>query len=267
VQVEASLEFVGTATTILRLGPFTLLTDPNFLHRGQYAYLGKGLVSRRLTEPTLQPGDLPPLDAVVLSHLHGDHFDRIARRELDHTLPVLTTPAAARRLRTWGFDQAQGLETWDRTVLQQDDWRLELVSVPGVHAPGLVRHVMPPVMGTVLELTQGTGPTHRTYVSGDTLHRPWLREVVDRTGPLDAAVLHLGGTRVLGILLTMDGKQGADLTELLGAGMTLPIHHGDYGVFRSPVERFHAECADRGLTGVQPLERGDRVSLRPTRTR
>lgn len=65
---RATLEFVGTATTVLRLGPFTLLTDPNFLHRGQRAYLGKGLFSKRVTEPSLQPADLPPLDVVLLSH-------------------------------------------------------------------------------------------------------------------------------------------------------------------------------------------------------
>ena len=52
---DATLEFVGTATSLLRLGPFTVLTDPNFLHRGQLAYLGKGLASRRLTEPTRTP--------------------------------------------------------------------------------------------------------------------------------------------------------------------------------------------------------------------
>ncbi len=46
-----TLTFVGTATTVLRLGSFTLLTDPNFLHQGQRAYLGKGLWTRRLTEP------------------------------------------------------------------------------------------------------------------------------------------------------------------------------------------------------------------------
>ena len=54
-----SLEFIGTATTLLRLGPFTLLTDPNFLHRGQRAYLGKGLFSKRLTEPSMQSAVLP----------------------------------------------------------------------------------------------------------------------------------------------------------------------------------------------------------------
>ena len=260
---ETSIEFVGTATTILRLGPFTLLTDPNFLHRGQRAYLGKGLFSKRLTEPTLRPAELPPLDAVLLSHLHGDHFDRVARRELDRDLPILTTPAAARRLREWEFREAEGMQTWETTVLKHGEWRLSISAMPGVHGPGPVKALMPPVMGSVLELARGSEPPHRTYVSGDTLHRPWLRDVVDRTGPLDAAVLHLGGTRVLGILVTMDARQGADLTELLGAGVTLPIHHGDYGVFRSPVEDFHALCAERGLTAVRQLGRGERASLRP----
>ncbi|WIX76672.1 hypothetical protein QRX50_35220 [Amycolatopsis carbonis] len=76
-----SLSYLGTATTLLRLGLFTALTDPNFLHRGQRSYFGQGLVSRRRTEPSVQPAGLPPLTAVVLSHLHGDHFDPVAARE------------------------------------------------------------------------------------------------------------------------------------------------------------------------------------------
>ncbi|MDQ1634287.1 MAG: hypothetical protein QOJ32_1096, partial [Frankiaceae bacterium] len=97
--MTATLQFIGTATTVLRLGAFTLLTDPNFLHRGERAYLGRGLVSKRLTEPAMGIADLPPLDAVLLSHLHGDHWDRRARAGLDRQLPILTTRHAARRLR------------------------------------------------------------------------------------------------------------------------------------------------------------------------
>lgn len=261
---DVSLEFVGTATTILRLGPFTLLTDPNFLHRGQLVYLGKGLFSRRLTEPSLQPAELPALDAVLLSHLHGDHFDRVARAELDRSLPVLTTPAAARKLDRWGFGAAEGLRTWDSRVLDRDGWQLTVTSAPGVHGPGPVRHLMPPVMGSVLELRRAGETRHRTYISGDTLFRPWLRAVTERHGPLDAAVLHLGGTRALGILVTMDGRQGAELTQLLDAGATVPIHHDDYGVFRSPVSDYEAECARRGLTSVRRVARGERVSLTTT---
>src|SRR5829696_8922993 len=110
-----TLTFIGNATTLLRWGPFTVLTDPNFLHRGQRAYLGHGLWSRRRTEPATQPDQLPELDAVFLSHLHGDHFDRIARRNLPRDLPVLTTGQAALRLRRWGFAAAVPLAPWRST--------------------------------------------------------------------------------------------------------------------------------------------------------
>ncbi|WP_433175526.1 MBL fold metallo-hydrolase [Actinoallomurus sp. CA-150999] len=46
-----------------------------------------------------------------LSHLHGDHWDRVARRNLDKDLPVVTTRHAARWLRPQGFGEARGLRT------------------------------------------------------------------------------------------------------------------------------------------------------------
>jgi L-ascorbate metabolism protein UlaG (beta-lactamase superfamily) len=259
---EPTLEFIGTATCLLRLGPFTLLTDPNFLHRGQRAYLGKGLWSRRLTEPSMQPDGLPPLDLVLLSHLHGDHFDRIARRELDRTLPILTTHEASRRLGTWGFGAAEGLGTWETWDTSADGATLRVTAAPGVHGPGPARHLLPPVMGSVLELETPGQPTFRMYISGDTLLRPWLRDVVERTGPLDAAVLHLGGTKVLGLLVTMDGPQGAQLTRMLDPGVTVPIHYDDYGVFKSPLQDFLSACSGGGTTSqVRPVGRGETVSL------
>jgi L-ascorbate metabolism protein UlaG (beta-lactamase superfamily) len=263
-RMAATLEFVGTATTVLRLGPFTLLTDPNFLHQGQRAYLGKGLFSKRLTEPSLQPADLPELDAVVLSHLHADHFDRIARDELDKELPVLKTPAASRKLSSWGFSAAHGMSTWETTELGAGSSRLTITSVPGQHAPGLAQRVFPPVMGSVLELSEGDGPPFRVYITGDTLFRPWLRQVSERTGPLDAMVIHLGGTRAFGLLVTMDGDQGADLVDLLEPPLTVPVHHDDYTVFRSPVQDFVAACRQRrSPTLLRTVGRGETVSLQP----
>jgi L-ascorbate metabolism protein UlaG (beta-lactamase superfamily) len=251
--MDATLEFVGTATTVLRLGSTTLLTDPNFLHRGQRAYLGKGLFSKRLTEPSLQPENLPPLDGVLLSHLHGDHFDRIARERLDRDLPVLTTPAASRRLEDWGFS-ARGLRPWESSELSG----VRVTAVPGRHAPSPLQRVFPPVMGTVLE-----ADGFRVYVTGDTLCYPWLRAVAERCGPIDAMVAHLGGTRALGVLVTMDGEQGADLVELVEPALTVPVHHDDYTVFRSPLSDFLDVCRRRGLLArVRTVERGQTVSLR-----
>ena len=263
--MDATLEFVGTATTLLRLGPFTLLTDPNFIRRGQRVYLGKGLFTRRLTEPALQPGLLPELDAGLLSHLHGDHFDRVARDELDRGLPILTTPPASRKLSSWGFGEALGMANWETVSLSSGRQRLSVTAAPGQHAPGPARHLVPPVIGLVGELDDGLGgPPFRLYITGDTLYRPWLRQVAERAGPLDAMVIHLGGTRALGLLVTMDGAQGAELTELLAPAVTVPVHYDDYTAFKSPLEDFLRACEKRQVpTRLQPVGRGEQASLTP----
>src|SRR4051794_38478107 len=101
--MDITVTFVGNATMLISGGGVTLLTDPNFLHQGQHAYLGYGLVSKRRLEPALDIGELPPLNAVVLSHMHGDHWDRVAQAGLDNSLPIITTPHAAKRLARRGF--------------------------------------------------------------------------------------------------------------------------------------------------------------------
>ncbi|WP_258198830.1 MBL fold metallo-hydrolase [Streptomyces sp. A244] len=115
-----------------------LTGDANFVRRGQYAYLGHGLLTRRLTEPSLDVHELPRLDAVALSHLHGDHGDRRARRHPDHTVPILTTPHAARRLRTVHGFHRTGLRTWKALTLQRDGAEVTVTALPArpVGGPG-----------------------------------------------------------------------------------------------------------------------------------
>src|SRR5947209_10825177 len=127
---DVTLTFGGNATALLCIGEFTVLTDPNFLHRGQRAYLGYGLWTRRLTEPALQPTQLPALDAILLSHLHGDHWDRIATRSLDRATPVVTTAAAARRPARRGFRATADPAPWRRQDFRPGERRLRYPSVP-----------------------------------------------------------------------------------------------------------------------------------------
>ena len=265
--MTGSLTFLGTATVLVEYGGFTVLTDPNFLHRGQLAYLGKGLVSRRRTDPALDLADLPPLDAVVLSHLHGDHFDRVARRGLPKDVPVITTRAAARKLRTWGFVNAVALSTWQAHELRSAAGDVLTVSAaPGRHARGPLQALLPPVMGSVWQYAPASGDALSMYVTGDTLLIDDLKEVPQRHPSLDLGLWHLGGTRIpgvlgLGALVTMDGRMGADLLELVRPRTTVPVHHDDYGVFRSPLQDFLDEVQRRGLTGVRPVARGERLAL------
>lgn len=85
--MDITVTFMGNATTLITAGGLTLLTDPNFLHRGQHAYLGYGLVSKRPKEPALSIDELRAIDAIVLSHMHGDHWDRCRRRALTMAFP------------------------------------------------------------------------------------------------------------------------------------------------------------------------------------
>ena len=80
--MRATVTFVGNATTLLQLGDFAVLTDPAFGAAGSRVYLGYGAWTKRLKDPALAAiADVVP-DAVLLSHLHGDHFDRVARQPL-----------------------------------------------------------------------------------------------------------------------------------------------------------------------------------------
>jgi L-ascorbate metabolism protein UlaG (beta-lactamase superfamily) len=98
VAEAGQVTFIGTATTVLQIPGFTILTDPNFLHHADRPYLGLGITTRRLTESAMPVEQLPGLHFIVLPQLHGDHFDRIAARRLDHNLPVITEPHTARKL-------------------------------------------------------------------------------------------------------------------------------------------------------------------------
>jgi L-ascorbate metabolism protein UlaG (beta-lactamase superfamily) len=260
---DVTMTFGGNATMLLRIGAFTVLTDPNFLHRGQKARLGYGLRARRLTDPALLPTQLPALDAILLSHMHGDHWDRVATRSLPKDTPVVTTPEAAKCLADRGFTGTADLQAWQVSEFTSGGETLRITSVPGVHGPGPLARVLPQVMGSVVELVRGGQPVWRGYITGDTLFRPALGEVLERCGPLDVLIPHLGGTRALGLTVTMDARQGADLVELLRPPVTVPVHFDDYDRFRSSLGDFVTEVARRELPGeLRTVHRGDTISLR-----
>ncbi|MCV7284761.1 MBL fold metallo-hydrolase [Mycolicibacterium wolinskyi] len=266
--MQITVTFVGNATTLVTADGITLLTDPNFLHQGQHAYLGYGLVSKRLREPALSIERLPPVDAVVLSHMHGDHWDRVTQRRLDRTLPILTTPHAAKRLARRGFVHAVGMSTWQSHRIAKGGSSVTVTALPGRHAPTPVDRLLPPVMGSMLEFTDGTA-VRRLYISGDTLLVEELDEIPTRFSSIDAGVLHLGGTRLpfgrhlpFGLTVTMDGRQGTDLVERLNLPRVIPVHFDDYGVFASPLSDFVDDMKHRGMGGrIVELDRGASTTL------
>jgi L-ascorbate metabolism protein UlaG (beta-lactamase superfamily) len=257
--------FIGNATLLIRYRGLTILTDPNFIHAGEEVELGYGLTTRRLTDPAVEIDDLPDLDAVILSHFHADHFDRVAEERLERSVPIITTPDAADELGSRGFRTLHPLITWASTEVVGDSATCTVRAMPGRHAPALVAVAMPDVMGSLLEFRDADNESVvglRIYVSGDTIMYEGVRAIADRESVIDLAFLHLGGTRVMGVTVTMDGDQGVELLGALRPRLAVPIHFDDYEAFKSPLREFQEAVAHAGLADrVRYLERGQRLPL------
>src|SRR4051794_5877999 len=265
---ESSLQFIGNATVLLEWHGFTLLTDPNFVHAGEKVPIGYGLTTARQRDPALEIEDLPPIDLVVLSHYHGDHFDQVAEERLDRSLPIVTTPEAANTLSGKGFENARPLETWESHEVAHEGRLVRITAMPGRHAPAALTIALPDVMGSLLEFWS-SGPDRmagqadmRLYITGDTLMYEGLREIPERHPQIDIALLHLGGTRVMGLTVTMDAEQGVELMRTVRPQLAIPIHYDDYDAFKSPLSDFVSAVADAGLEDrVQYIGRGARLAL------
>jgi hypothetical protein len=192
---ELELTIVGTATLLIRLGSFTLLTDPNGLH------------PRERADPAPH---LPPLDLVVLSHHHGDLFADIAPGLLDERIPIVTTPRGSRRLRRKGFVDARPLRTWDSQLVVRGDESLRVTALPGLRGPGRVLALLPPVRGSLLELRRPQAAPLNLYITGDTLVHSRLQDIADRYPSIHLARIHLGRKHVAGVLLTTGADQGVE---------------------------------------------------------
>jgi L-ascorbate metabolism protein UlaG (beta-lactamase superfamily) len=267
-QGSGSIRFVGNATVIIRYAGMTILTDPNFLHKGDRAPLGYGLTALRLTEPALTLEQLPPIDLVVLSHMHGDHFDQLVQQKLDRNIPIVTTPEAAAKLEQMGFKARYALARWDSLNVRKGDAALRITAMPGRHGPPMIAALLPEVMGSMLEFSpKGETPDYRMYISGDTLVFDDIREIPRRYPAIDLALLHLGGTRILGVVkVTMDGADGVKMLQLIAPRHAIPIHYNDYDRFKSPLSDFEQAVKEAQLERkVTYLKHGDVYRFEPAK--
>lgn len=77
--------WVGHATTLVQIEDRFILTDPVFTE-------SVGQISRRIVQPGLDVQDLPPIDAVLVSHLHFDHLSLGSLDLIEHATRRIFLP-------------------------------------------------------------------------------------------------------------------------------------------------------------------------------
>ncbi|XYH98170.1 MBL fold metallo-hydrolase [Sorangium sp. So ce1128] len=170
--------WVGHATVLLQIDDKIILTDPVFTDT-------VGVIVKRLVEPGLDPEDLPPVDAVLISHMHLDHLSLGSLSLIEEKVRALLVPRGGLvYLPNYTFDSVE-VPTW--TTWQQGD--LKITAVPVWHAGyryGLDRDWMTESFtGYVVEYHGIT-----VYFGGDTAYeRDYFVKTRARFPAIDLAIM------------------------------------------------------------------------------
>jgi L-ascorbate metabolism protein UlaG (beta-lactamase superfamily) len=238
---DVRITHIGGPTALIEIGGWRLLTDPTFDAPGQKYNFGWGTSSRKLTGPAIPAAELPPIDAVLLSHdHHEDNLDPAGRALLPSAGVVITTVAGAKRL----GGNARGLSPWQTTALEAPERpKIEITATPCRHGPPLSHPIVGDVIGFALRWEgQESGVL---WISGDTVLYDGVREVAERL-QVDTAIVHLGGVRfpVSGPLrYTMTAREAIELCSLIKPRKIIPIHYEGWKHFREGREAIEAELA------------------------
>ena len=217
--------FVNHATVLIQQDGVNLLTDPIWSERASpVSFAGP----RRHRPPGLRLQDLPPLDAVVLSHNHYDHLDLATLRGLEtaHHPRFFCGLGNGALLTRAGLGRVTELDWWQSVPLTAT---VELIAVPNQHFSnrGLFDRDRTLWLGYVLR-----GPAGRAYFAGDTGFGPHFAAIRTRLGPPRLAVLPIGAYRPSWFMSAVHQSPAQALAAhaALGAGTSVAIHFGTFAL-------------------------------------
>jgi L-ascorbate metabolism protein UlaG (beta-lactamase superfamily) len=239
----------GHAALLLEIDGRRVLTDPVWSERASpFTWFGP----RRWYTPPIALADLPPLDAVIISHDHYDHLDYRTIRALREGDTMFVVPlGVGAHLAYWGVPEAHivELDWWQHTTVRG----LEIVSTPARHASGRMIIDNDTTLWASYALI---GPNHRAFFSGDTGLFPSLAQIGERFGPFDLTMIEIGQYDRTWPDWHIGPEQAVTAHGLLRGRMLLPMHWGlftlAYHGWTEPAERVLAASHSHSVNVLLP---------------
>ncbi|WP_214407168.1 MBL fold metallo-hydrolase, partial [Pseudonocardia lacus] len=254
-----AVTWFGHSSALIEVDGHRVLADPMW---GDRASPSGRVGPHRLHPPPMPLADLPPVDAVVISHDHYDHLDLPTVRALTRLTraPFVVPLGVGAHLRRWGVPASRVLDLdWDGSAtLPGAAGPLTITCVEARHFSG---------RGLVRNTTQWSswalsGPHHRVFFGGDTGLHDALGGIGDRLGPFDLTLLPIGAYSDLWPDIHMTPEQAVAAHAALGGRLLVPIHWATFDLgfhtWSEPVERLRRAAAAAGVRLALPRP-GQRV--------
>jgi L-ascorbate metabolism protein UlaG (beta-lactamase superfamily) len=232
------ITWFGHASSLVEIDGARILIDPVWDERASpTSWSGP----KRFFAPTIAIEDLPPLDAIIISHDHYDHLGAHSVRELAKAAPArdaawITPLGVGALLSDIGVDRGRVREVdWMDTVRVG---AVEVTALPARHFSGRSLFNRFQTLWASFALI---GPRDRVYYGADSGEWEGFREIGGRFGPFDVSMLEVGAFNELWAAIHM-GPEGAvrSFRALGGQGLFMPIHWGLFDLalhhWKEPIE-------------------------------
>ncbi|MFL5353602.1 MBL fold metallo-hydrolase [Archangium sp.] len=225
VDTELRATWLGHSTVLLEIDGLRVLTDPVWGERASpWAFAGP----KRFHPVPVTLAQLPPLDAVIISHDHYDHLDYPTLLELARTdVPFYTSLGVGAHLEAWGIppERITELDWWESATLPRGELRLTAAPSQHFSGRGLGDRNRTLWSSFVIE-----SPKHKVFFSGDTGLTPEYAGIRQRLGPFDLVLLEVGAYHPAWGDIHLGPENALKALELLGGGAFLPVHWGTFNL-------------------------------------
>lgn len=253
--------WLGHSTLIVEIEGARILVDPVWGERVSPSSL---FGPKRFYSPPLALSDLPPIDAVVLSHDHYDHLDEPTIRALASRIPRFLAPLGiGAHLEGWGVaaGQIEEFDWWEETTVEGAHGAVRLVATPARHFSGRS------VRDRDATLWCGwafVGARERVFYSGDSALTPEFADIGERLGPFDLTLIEAGAYDARWADIHMGPEQAVETHRMVRGGLMVPIHWGLFDLalhgWTEPGERIRAAAETAGVRVAYPKP-GESIAL------
>ena len=240
------ITWLGHSSILLELDGVRTLVDPIWSER---ASPFQSVGPRRFFPPPFALSDLPPLDAVVISHDHYDHldYDTVVALRAEPIRWIVPLGVGA-HLEHWGVPKQRivELDWWARHRVGE----VTITATPSRHFSGRAI-TMGDRDATLWAGWAWRGPQHSVFYSGDTAFHRQFKAIGERLGPFDVTLMEVGAYSRHWGDVHLGPEQAVLAHRLVRGGVLIPVHWGAFNMslhgWTEPAERVIVAARQLGV--------------------